>query len=564
MHELYQSHACDIQRYGGHVPRQLKSMARSRHKKHRARDYRRIFMSDLRRAEVIPEYYEFQVRAYRPDRNGCCKQTIHMLLPHEWMGMLYRKRRDLFHKYFLGDPGDFTEYWLHEVHAEWVKEHPYLQDMLPGGPENMHAIGLNLHGDEARYVAKSKILIVSITGALCRAFGFLGRLVVAVIPEFMMIPNVTLPAVYARIRWSFVQLGKGIWPKHDFDEVTPLSTKTLRGKLAGEPLMGGYIGILDGTSADLEFYAKTFEGDNYMHNEMCHLCGASKVVPDLFFTQTGPGAGWQRTRVTNREWHRRMEQRGSIPELALIPGIHLHRLFLCDLHTTNLGTAGHWAGNAIWELINKDKLWAVGAFSRRELQLQRAFQYYRAWASARQISSRMSKWTVGTFNMAKAMKYPFLKAKGIETKYVATWAAGLVMKFRDGSSHDDLRAAAGWGLMEYYTAVDSSGRYLEPHMLAMLQRGVAVFLQSYHALASEAVAAEKRAWRFVPKHHMHEHISDTVAPQVNPSRVSTLGGEDLVGRIGKLASRCHKRDVIHSTLDHYCVLLGFEWGLLSI
>jgi hypothetical protein len=37
--------------------------------------------------------------------------------------------------------------------------------------------------------------------------------------------------------------------------------------------------------------------------------------------------------------------------------MHLHRLFLCDLHTVNLGTAAHFAGNVIWELLTIDMHW---------------------------------------------------------------------------------------------------------------------------------------------------------------------------------------------------------------
>ena len=50
--------------------------------------------------------------------------------------------------------------------------------------------------------------------------------------------------------------------------------------------------------------------------------------------------------------------------------------------------------------------------------------------------------------------------------------------------------------------------------------------------------------------------------KVNSARVGTLGGWDLVGRIGKVASKVHRLDVIHATLDRYSVLLAAEWQLL--
>ena len=71
--------------------------------------------------------------------------------------------------------------------------------------------------------------------------------------------------------------------------------------------------------------------------------------------------------------------------------------------------------------------------------------------------------------------------------------------------------------MEYYTCLDSGERYFDAAMLARLQTGVGTFLASYGALASECAAQNSVGWRMVPKHHMMEHLSDTVAPQVAPS-----------------------------------------------
>jgi len=143
--------------------------------------------------------------------------------------------------------------------------------------------------------------------------------------------------------------------------------------MAGQELLGGFIGILDGFSADLQYYAQTFGIDHYGNNSMCHLCAASKVDPAKWFTQTGAGAGWQGTQVTNAAWHAALDAQGGKCELAKIPGVHLHRLFICDLHTVNLGTAAHFAGNVIWELLTKDKIWQVER-ERRDIQLQKAFQ----------------------------------------------------------------------------------------------------------------------------------------------------------------------------------------------
>jgi len=160
-------------------------------------------------------------------------------------------------------------------------------------------------------------------------FGFMGRLVVTFVPDFLIIPGVTLTEVYALIRWSFEQLAAGRWPTTDPSTGQKFCSRSFRGKMAGQELLGGFIGILDGFSADLQYYAQTFGIDHYGNNSMCHLCAASKVDPAKWFTQTGAGAGWQGTQVTNAAWHAELDAQGGTRELAknsrgpLAPPIHL-------------------------------------------------------------------------------------------------------------------------------------------------------------------------------------------------------------------------------------------------
>eukprot|EP00969_Alexandrium_andersonii_P242529 10712027-Alexandrium_andersonii.AAC.1 len=71
------------------------------------------------------------------------------------------------------------------------------------------------------------------------------RLVCAVIPDNLIIPNVTLPQVYARIRWSFEHLARGRWPERDYLG-NPFNRHHFRGVHANESLMGGCVGVLDG------------------------------------------------------------------------------------------------------------------------------------------------------------------------------------------------------------------------------------------------------------------------------------------------------------------------------
>ena len=135
--------------------------------------------------------------------------------------------------------------------------------------------------------------------------------------------------------------------------------------------------MLDGTLADLEFYADTFEVDNYRHDEFCHLCGASKTDVGRRYTRTGPLAGWQATRKTHQDFEDQMNQMHKRPALSRLPGLHLYRFFLCGLHTVEQGTAGHFAGSSMWELLIYDLFWASGPHQ----QEPRKFYFARAYAA---------------------------------------------------------------------------------------------------------------------------------------------------------------------------------------
>ena len=59
-------------------------------------------------------------------------------------------------------------------------------------------------------------------------------------------------------------------------------------------------------------------------------------------------------------------------------------------------------------------------------------------------------------------------------------------------------------------------------------------------------------------------IADTVALQCNPKYISTYADEHLVGRIGKLARKTHRRGVVQATLRRWQTLLAAKWGLINV
>eukprot|EP00969_Alexandrium_andersonii_P257195 11371153-Alexandrium_andersonii.AAC.1 len=56
---------------------------------------------------------------------------------------------------------------------------------------------------------------------------------------------------------------------------------------------------------DWKFYKETFGFRAYGHNACCHLCDASKSVPNMWYTRVDAGAPWRSTKITTAEYFER-------------------------------------------------------------------------------------------------------------------------------------------------------------------------------------------------------------------------------------------------------------------
>ena len=184
---------------------------------------------------------------------------------------------------------------------------------------------------------------MSLNGPLCR--GSNSRLVITAVDWGRCAPT-TLDEIYEVVVWSFAVLGSGVWPSHDH-RGQPL-TPGLRKSLAGKPLMGDRIGVWTETRGDWKWLKESFKFDHYANNRCCHLCGASRVDTDMLYTQTGPDAGWQNTKVTHEQYVETFA--GNLPALAKIPGFYLTRVFIDSMHCVCMGVVPYVIGSVVWEL----------------------------------------------------------------------------------------------------------------------------------------------------------------------------------------------------------------------
>ena len=68
-----------------------------------------------------------------------------------------------------------------------------------------------------------------------------------------------------------------------------------------------------------------------------------------------------------------------------------------------------------------------------------------------------------------------------------------------------------------------------------------------------------RLWRFKPKHHYFDHISDFILrTRINPSIGAVWEEESFLGRLKKIAIRCHAATTMKRVMQRYLLLMGLR------
>jgi len=148
----------------------------------------------------------------------------------------------------------------------------------------------------------------------------------------------------------------------------------------------------------------------------------------------------------------------------------------------------------------------------------------------------------------------FLTAKAADARKAARWLHELAVEVNDGTMHSRHRVAVAWGLMQYYAVIMRAGRWMTDEEIADVEYAVYCCLSNFYALRSISVAAGHLAmYRPKPKSHMWLHlIDDFIKPtRLNPRNFWCYGGEDMVGRVKKIAAACHRSTLTVSVLKRY-------------
>ena len=150
--------------------------------------------------------------------------------------------------------------------------------------------------------------------------------------------------------------------------------------------------------------------------------------------------------------------------------------------------------------------------------------------------------------------WPKLKAKAAATRHLAPFALGLAIEHDTGSPRDRRRVAVAQLLINCYNIIHDEGMFMSEAARRDLPEIGRRLCSIYGQLSAEASSAERKRWRFSPKHHLFQHLCEWQGPEDgNPRFFWVYFDEDLVGKIIEVAHSCHPLTMPQVSM--------FKWGL---
>ena len=352
--------------------------------------------------------------------------------------------------------------------------------------------------------------------------------------------------------WSFNVCAKGKWPSCNHEGRPFTSKDGYRYDNRGLPFAGGLHGALSQILGDWKWEVECLGlPQNYKKNDMCHDCYCTKNGPLSYkdLREDNPGFLMRRT---NEEWQAAVD--GKIGILKDKP-LHKSMVKRDFMHVSPLGILPEACGPTLEELCNENVFGDVThSCAWKEvmgMQLKVASQEYKEWCGAQCIKHSGRKFSVKRLSKKNKGDRPILKAKARECLHIAQW---LFTKCKKDNDHQRNRWLCFWGHDELYKILKTGSQFLTDTECVHMKRAMRAILISTRALRAEASASGTKRWHITPKHHaLLEMITEAVRAKLNPAYHWCWADEDIVGRLSRVAKRCHGRTMARSALKRWAL-----------
>ena len=164
------------------------------------------------------------------------------------------------------------------------------------------------------------------------------------------------------------------------------------------------------------------------------MCKASSDISSLLCTNSGPDAGWRRTRISHSSYLAVLAATGcAAPVLmAIVFGFRLECVMVDVLQKVDFGAASHIIGNVLWLRAVKRRISSGDTMKARVESLQ---QHLNEWYRPTKCTCRVQgQITVDTLRSDGL--WPKLRAKAAATRHLAPFTLMIIEEQMDGSVHD--------------------------------------------------------------------------------------------------------------------------------
>ena len=225
---------------------------------------------------------------------------------------------------------------------------------------------------------------------------------------------------------GFRQLETGFLPKTPLENPTgAFKPRSVFAKRAGERICEDFDFSFAGSKGDLEYHQACFpspQGFRTWRNFCCMRCMASSHLPETWYTDTSPNAGWKRTQLNTQDFLSNMTYRSPLTTLS---GWHIMFILWDVMHNLYLGPGKDHIGSGVLLLA------ASGWFDGTNLleRLSHATQCCRNFWKKRKVYLKIKAFTPSSLHYAPRTRYPLYEGKAYMVKLVCIWLCNFTDRY---------------------------------------------------------------------------------------------------------------------------------------
>ena len=504
--------------------------------------------------------YAVELDVSTPDGLGQTRVWAPVLLPHEVFGAIHDNAPSVWKKNIVGEGGcSAAEFWQRMSQVPYMAGH-----LVTERPASWPlVVPLGMHGDAAAFTKLDKMLAVSFNSVLCPGGSHRldSRFLLAAVPTTWLLHQgnecSTIHQLCEVLAWSSACLLEGVYPAQDHRN-RPWPAGSVRETKAGKPIADGICAAFVDFRGDWQHQVQFWGVAGYNDAEMCWECTATLEGALAFsnFNEDAPHARAAAARTTAQYLREHPLGRGN--PLAHVPGWRLQFIKWDETHAVKLGV-GRWAvASAQLSLCGR------GHFGPPPLedQLSRAWVSFRSWRRLHSVQCTVKRFTRSRLGVSST-DFPESSSKAWNTRVLVAWLSEQCAVARDvaGNDHNRMLALCMHSMHSWFCSMEACKHvfFEDADKRTFLLSGRQM-LAAYHWLAADSLAQGVLRWPLRPKHHAVFHLLKSVALDArNPKRFGTIMDEDLLGKVVKVAAKCHRRTVAEGVVFRYIVNLARRW-----